>query len=332
MKLLVALLALSLSSIAATCYSQELVLDTPPRDDLSTAMAFAPDGSLWITEKAGNVYRIANLEGGERQLVLTVPGHATIERGLLGLAFLDNWLYLHYIREDGDARIVRFDVSDPAAPGPEEPIFDLGTTGHYHVGGAIAFGPDGKLYIGSGEGKRRARELPSRIAQSTVAFKGKILRINPDGSVPADNPWHNAVWAIGFRNPYTFAFGPEGQLYVNDVGEKEWEEVNDVHGGSNYGWPDCEGPCDADGFEDPLYAYSHEEGIAITGGAFWAGGYWFGDFASGWLRRLDSDEAVLALDDAEAPVDLDVGPDGRLYYLSLYGEVYRVGWRAPGVD
>jgi glucose/arabinose dehydrogenase len=289
-------------------------------------MAFAPDGSLWITEKAGNVYRIADLETGERQLVLSVPGHATIERGLLGLAFLDNWLYLHYVRADGDARIVRFDVSDPAAPGEEELIFDIGTTGFNHVGGALAFGPDGKLYIGSGEGKRRARELPSRVAQSTVTFKGKILRINPDGSVPADNPWHNAVWAIGFRNPYTFAFGPDGQLYVNDVGEKQWEEINDVRAGGNYGWPDCEGPCGEDGFEDPIYAYAHDEGIAITGAAFWAGAYFFGDFASDWVRRLDGNDATLALDEADAPVDLDVGPDGRLYYLSLYGRVYRVGW------
>ena len=270
MRWLLFVVALSAWSVAATCYSQELVLGTLPRDDFSTAMAFAPDGSLWIAEKAGKVYRVADLESGERQIVLEVAGHDTIERGLLGIAFLDHWLYLHYIRDDGDARIVRFDVTDPAVPGEEQLIFDLGTTGFYHVGGAIAFGPDGKLYIGSGEGKRRARELPSRVAQSAGAFKGKILRINRDGTVPRDNRFSSPVYTYGHRNPQGFDWHPAtGDMWESEHGNSGNDEVNAIRAGLNFGWPRIEGAATMTGMEAPVTFYSPS--IAPSGASFYRG-------------------------------------------------------------
>ena len=133
-----------------------------------------------------------------------------------------------------------------------------------HNGGAIHFGPDGKLYIAVGE-----NAVPSN-AQSLSNRHGKILRINSDGTIPGDNPLtfpgiagsptgvNRAIWAVGLRNPFTFAFQPgTGRMFVNDVGAGTWEEINDGIVASNYGWPNCEGNCAPPNanFRDPLFQY-----------------------------------------------------------------------------
>jgi glucose/arabinose dehydrogenase len=153
----------------------------------------------------------------------------------------------------------------------------------------------------------------------------KILRINADGSVPADNPFvgtpdaRGEIWAYGLRNPFTGDIDPvTGRMYINDVGQHRSEEINLGVAGANYGWPDCEGECENPDFEDPIYAYSHGTGCAITGGAFYRGtqfpeeyqgSYFFADLCKGWIKRLLSDgtAADFVTEGPKIVVDLEVG-------------------------
>src|SRR5262249_35077449 len=146
-----------------------------------------------------------------------------------------------------------------------------------HNGGPMAFGPDGELYIAVGENANSAN------AQSLATNLGKVLRLNPDGSVPADNPFvgtpgaRGEIWALGVRNPFQIAFQPgTGRMFINDVGQSTFEEVDVGQAGANYGWPQVEGPNPPGqaGVTYPLYSYPHTgtqpfAGIAITGGAFY---------------------------------------------------------------
>jgi PKD repeat protein len=170
-----------------------------------------------------------------------------------------------------------------------------------------------------------------------------MLRINPDGTAPSDNPFYNTagakkeIWALGLRNPYTFAFSSSGVMHINDVGQDSWEEVNLGKAGANYGWPSCEGTCSNQIFVNPIYAYPHPSGAgrSVAGGAFYdssqfpseyRGSYFFGDYVGGFVKRLTpSKQAVDFVTGASAPVDVKVGPDGSLYYLSIgSGEVRKV--------
>jgi glucose/arabinose dehydrogenase len=325
-----------------------------------TAMAFAPDGRLFVTQQGGALRVIKN---GTvlSQPFLTVPVDSSGERGLLGVAFDPNFATNHFVYVYYTAttptvhnRVSRFTASgDVAVPGSEVPILDLDnlSTATNHNGGAIHFGPDGMLYIATGDNANGAN------AQAFTTVLGKILRINSDGSIPSDNPFFNsttgnsrAIWALGLRNPYTFTFQPgTGRMLINDVGENTWEEIDEGVAGSNYGWPTTEGPTSDPRFRSPSFWYGHGSsattGCAITGGAFYnppaasfppdyVGDYFFADFCSGWIRKLDpaNGNSVAAFaTGAASPVDLLVGSDGLLYYLTrggAAGSVYRVSFSA----
>src|SRR5205814_2584742 len=203
--------------------------------------------------------------------------------------------------------------------------------------------PDGKLYIGVGENANGSN------SQTLTNLLGKMLRINPDGSIPSDNPFfssasgvNRAIWALGLRNPFTFAIQPgTGRMFINDVGQNSWEEINESFAGANYGWSSCEGACSPSNpsFRDPLYQYSHAEGCAIVGGAFYnpaatqfppeyTGVYFFADLCGGWIRKLDPASGNLVGTFASGlsnPVDVAVSADGSLYYLDRGpGSVSRV--------
>ena len=185
-----------------------------------------------------------------------------------------------------------------------------------------------------------------------------MLRVNADGTIPTDNPFFNtatgnnrAIWALGLRNPFTFTFQrTTGRMFINDVGEVTWEEINDGIAGSNYGWPTTEGPTTNARFRAPLFAYRHSggtpTGCAITGGAFYnpttatfpssfTGKYFFADFCTGFIRVFDpaaGTDAAFATG-VSSPVDLKVHSDGSLYYLARgNGTVGRVrpSRRQPG--
>jgi hypothetical protein len=184
---------------------------------------------------------------------------------------------------------------------------------------------------------------------------GKILLINSNGSIPTDNPFFNqatgnnrSIWALGLRNPFTFAFQPgTGRMFINDVGQNLWGEVNDGIAGSNYGWPATEGPTSNPSFRSPLFAYGHgigaTTGCAIAGGTFYnpptvqfpsnfVGKYFFADLCSGWIRVFDPATGTASpfATSISQPVDLKVGADGSLYYLSIgSGAVFRVQFLPP---
>jgi len=307
-----------------------------------TAMEFAPDGRLFVCQQSGQLRVIKN---GTLLATpfLSVTVDSAGERGLLGITFDPNFannqfVYIYYTVPGATAhnRISRFIASgDVASPGSETIILELNnlSSASNHNGGAIHFGQDGKLYAGVGENANSAN------AQTLTNLLGKILRINADGSIPMDNPFYStavgvnrAIWALGLRNPFTFGIQPgTGRIFLDDVGENTWEEINDSISGANYGWPNCEGACNPSNpsFRDPIYQYSHSEGCAIAGGTFYnpvnfqfppqyAGVYFFADLCGGWIRVLEparNNQVSTFATGASSPVDLKVGADGSLYYL-----------------
>ncbi len=321
-----------------------------------TAMAFAPDGRLFVCLQSGQLRVIKNGTLLATPFI-TLSVDSNGERGLLGVAFDPNFstnqfIYLYYTVPTSPIhnRISRFTANgDVVTAGSEVVLADLDnlSTATNHNGGAIHFGPDGKLYVGVGENANSAN------SQTLTNRLGKILRYNPDGSIPTDNPFFNtatgangAIWALGLRNPFTFGFQPgTGRLFINDVGQSTWEEINDGIAGSNYGWPNCEGACSPTNmnFRDPLFQYGHgtssTTGCAIVGAAFYnppvnqfpasyLGKYFFGDLCSGWIRLFDpaSGTASGFASGISSLVDLHVGPDGCLYYLAQgnNGQVFRI--------
>ena len=315
-----------------------------------TSMAFSPDGRLFVNEQGGNLRVIKNGTLLEEPF-LTVSVNSFTERGLNGIAFdpefeNNGYIYVYYTTNSDPIhnRLSRFtaDTSNPdvAAAGSEQIILDLEELNQslHHNGGALNFGDDGKLYVGVGYNTNDTNP------QSLATRLGKILRINSDGTIPSDNPFVNTtgakgeIWALGFRNPFTGAMKPgTNTLYINDVGLATWEEINAVQEGGNYGWRICEGPCSDPDLIDPIYAYEHPGEIrrVVAGGAFYDGtqfpeeytdSYFFGDFLGNYIKILTPDnEAADFLTNTTTPVDIDVGPDGSLYYLSfLEGAVHIV--------
>jgi glucose/arabinose dehydrogenase len=324
-----------------------------------TAIAFAPDGRIFVAEQAGKLRVVKNNALLPTSFVqLTV--NSTGERGLLGIAIdpdfaTNNFIYLYYTVPGTPAhnRVSRFTANgDVAQPGSESVVLELDalTAATNHNGGAMHFGKDGKLYIAVGENATTAN------SQNLNTYHGKLLRINKDGSVPQGNPFPTGseqakrVWAYGLRNPYTLSIHPaSGKIFVNDVGQSLWEEINDATtGGRNFGWPATEGnfdPATFPNFTNPVYAYPQGsgdgKGCAITGGAFfypevtnypsaYFDRYFFQDHCNRWINDLElsGSQAArfpFATGIQGASLALNVGTDGNLYYLSRSAQaLYRI--------
>ena len=323
-----------------------------------TAMEIAPDGRIFVCQQGGSLRVIKNgVLLSTPFLTLSVDPNG--ERGLLGIAFdpnfaTNNFLYVYYTVPSTPRhnRVSRFTANgDVVVPGSEVVILELDnlSTATNHNGGAIHFGPDGKLYVAVGENANgsNAQTLSNRL--------GKVLRINSNGTIPTDNPFFNtaagdnrSIWALGLRNPFTFAFQPgTGRMFINDVGEVTWEEINDGIAGSNYGWNVTEGVTSNPSFRSPLFVYAHGSstttGCAIAGGAFYnpaaiqfpssfVGKYFFADLCSGWIRVFDPATGTASgfATNISSPVDLKVGADGSLYYLARGSSaVFRVQFLDP---
>ncbi len=305
-----------------------------------TALAFAPDGRVFVALQNG---RVEIVSGGSRLATpfIDLAVDQAGERGLIGLAldpaFSSNGrVYVHYTTESGGThnRISRLGSSGNVSSG-QTVLVDLPelSIANNHNGGALAFGPDGKLYVGVGDNANGSN------SPNLGSVFGKLLRFNADGSIPSDNPFYSqttglarAVWARGLRNPFTFSFDRvTGLLLISDVGASAWEEVNTGVAGGNYGWPAEEGPSSAPGVLSPRYAYPHGGsfvgGYAIIGGGFYrpttmrfpadyAGDYFFADYVTGEIHRLDPSVGnvvgVFAKWFQEVTA-LGVGPDGALY-------------------
>jgi len=322
------------------------------------------DAALYIVEKTG---RIRMAQGGRlfSQAVLDLSGIVSRggEQGLLGAAFhpdfqQNGWLFVNYTDTRGDTRIVRYTVDRStglADPSSAKLILTIAQPASNHNGGMLAFGPDGYLYIGTGDGGRAGD--PWGNAQNLGTLLGKILRIDVDRGdpygVPEGNPFADAagarpeIWAYGLRNPWRFSFDrATGDLYIADVGQNAWEEVNvqaaGSRGGENYGWNLTEGrhcypqgrACSFDGFALPVAEYSHGQGggCSITGGYVYrgsaipelAGRYVFGDYCTGTIWAIQGGAEATGLRALEVLVESGLrisgfGEDhaGELYVTSL---------------
>jgi glucose/arabinose dehydrogenase len=235
-------------------------------------VAFLPSGAALVSERTtGRILRVAPT--GRTQVVMRVPGVDTGagEGGLLGLAVSPRYardrLVYAYFTSGRDNRIVRFRLG-----GRPQPILTGLRRGFVHNGGRIAFGPDGKLYAGVGD----TGDDP--LAQSRSSLNGKILRINPDGSVPAGNPFPGSrVWSLGHRNVQGLAWDARGRLWATEFGQDSFDEVNLIRRGRNYGWPEVEGRGSTDGgrFTNPLVTWRTSQaspsGAAIRAGTLYIG-------------------------------------------------------------
>lgn len=325
----------------------------------ATALTVAPDGRIFIADQTGplRVWKEGRLLPSP---ALDLSGRVDDywERGLIGVTLHPDFPYTPHLfvvyvaKEPYPHHVVsRFtllgDVADPASEfvlleGDDQRKFG-GSVPHGHQGGPIRFGPDGKIYIGLGE------QTAGRPSQSLEALQGKILRINPDGSIPADNPFfekasgkYRAIWALGIRNPFGLAFQPEtGRLFVSDVGASAWEEINEIKRGGNYGWPEAEGFSTNTAFENPVYSYPPAIGRSIVGAAFyprtvahgggfpekWRGKFFFADWAANWIKALDPESPTNVMTFAKglnAPATIELGPDGSLLVLNR-GTIWRDG-------
>ncbi|NJP88308.1 oxidoreductase [Nonomuraea sp. FMUSA5-5] len=235
------------------------------------AMAFLPDGSALVSERGTG--RVMQVRPGQAPVqVATVSGvSASGESGLLGLAVSpsyaqDGWVYAYFTSTSGDNRLVRFQLS---APQTQTVIFSGVPSATIHDGGRIAFGPDGMLYVATGDASNTAN------AQNLDSPAGKILRMTPTGGVPSGNPFPGSrVWSYGHRNVQGLAWDAQGRMYATEFGQNTWDEVNQIVAGRNYGWPTCEGTCSNTSFRNPIVTWTTAEaspsGLAYANGALFA--------------------------------------------------------------
>jgi len=310
-----------------------------------TALAWAPDGRLFSAQRAG---AIRSFDGKTARDFASVSPATDGERGLLGLAISptfarDHYVYAFYSRSDDESRqrVVRW--TDRNGTGTElTTIIDNlpGGTDCCHKGGRLAFGPDGKLYITLGE-----NHLASQ-AQDPSSLRGKILRYNPDGTVPADNPFgsSNPVWAIGLRNPFGLAFSPDGKLFVTDNGPSGddgtpptgYDRVLQVVKGGNSQWPVCYGNgILLHGSSCPGTPPTYQSGtttLVPTGASFvsgkgpagYQGDFVFCSYAQDRLKVMSADGRQLLFDGPACQLDVKEGPDHALYFSDT-ATVYRLG-------
>lgn len=235
------------------------------------SIAFAGDVALVSERDSGRILELTETVPAQAREVGTVPGVAASgEGGLLGLATAEDFLYAYFTAAE-DNRIVRFPLDgEPGsfALGSPEVLLDGIPKAGNHNGGRIAFGPDGKLYATAGDAGDR------ESAQNREALSGKILRLDPDGSVPENNPFPGSpVYSFGHRNPQGIAWDETGRMFSSEFGQNTWDELNIIEAGGNYGWPDVEGmadPGEGSDFIDPVQQWSTGEaspsGMTITEG------------------------------------------------------------------
>jgi glucose/arabinose dehydrogenase len=285
------------------------------------SFAFLPNGDALVTERdSGRLLRVTP-SGGVRE-IQTLPESGSGEGGLLGVAVSpdyeeDRYVYAYYTTAR-DNRVVRFRLG-----GEPEPILTGIPVNTYHDGGRIRFGPDGMLYVTTGDAGDTAN------SQDRSSLGGKILRISPDGSVPPGNPFpNNLVYSYGHRNVEGLAWDAEGQLFASEFGQNMWDEANRIVAGENYGWPEVEGEGGEDrGYTDPITVWPTSE-ASPSGAEIMVDGaipQWEGDmFVAAlrgqrlWRLELNGRGDVVAREkllDGEAGRIRDVAqaPDGSLW-------------------
>lgn len=324
--------------------SSEVVLDGVL---LPAALSFAPDGRLFFVEVNAGRIRVASGRQLQEEPFATLPVQQASESGLLGLAIDPDFARNRYVHafysephpskpEQGVRnRVVRFTERDGIGTDMTAILGDLPNNRKggvlAHQGGAMAFGPDGKLYVTIGDTGRAKRQEP----QDPASLAGKVLRVNPDGSIPADNPFPGSpVFALGFRNPWGIAFHPKtGALFATENGDLSHDEVNLVRAGGNYGWPLAEGAKGDPRFVDPVWDSGPGKASrhGMVGLTFYNGTLFpelqdellFCHFKDGSLYRVplepprhDRFGAISRLA-KDCRLSVSVGPEGAIYYSSV---------------
>lgn len=314
-------------------------------------------GRLFLVEKLGHIHIFQNGQLNVDTTFLNIEdrvNNSGNEMGLLGLAFHPNFaqngfFYVNYTGDGGDTFLSRFTASgDSADPNSEVILLTVSQPFPNHNGGGLDFGPDGYLYAGLGDGG--AAGDPFGNGQSLDTLLGKILRIDVDSAqpyaIPPDNPFGDEIWAYGLRNPWRISFdSATGDLYIGDVGQGKWEEIDLIPassaGGQNFGWDHREGAHEYAGggpadMIDPIVEYSHSEGgCSVTGGYVyrgtlteWNGIYFYGDYCTGiiwglinvnggWQEQLLFDTDILI-------TSFGQDENGEVYILSDSGDVYQL--------
>ena len=353
-------------------FSAPLVITRAPGDDTR----------LYVATQGGQVFAFDGTREGTTSLSLYLDirdrTRASGEQGLLGMAFdpeypSNGYVYLYYnanlptpIPDVGDSVVARFRADSgtgTADPASEQVLLQFAQDFQNHNGGAIEFGPDGMLYIASGDGG--SGNDPNNRAQDLSSLLGKILRIAPDGSIPPDNPFIDGaaarpeIWAYGLRNPFRISFDPStGRLWAGDVGQGAQEEIDIIDRAGNYGWRVYEGTrCNtsvpnrcatqddpaAQGFIEPIHSYDRAQGRSVTGGRVYRGDaipllfgrYVYGDFVSGTIWAL-SESAGRAVENriigsVANPSSFGFDLDGELLITAYDGSLRRITPRsAPG--
>lgn len=335
-----------------------LVFETP------TQLALHPTASfVYVTEQTGRVRRFADDDAvTSSEIVLDLSAELdlnTWETGLLGFVLHPD--YAH--RREGFAKYTTRDASGASVlrvarftgdaegrhfdPNSIQVLIDLPNPDGYHHGGAPAFGPDGKLYLPFGDGGF----MTSELSQDDVNLRGTIVRLDVDAApytVPADNPFvadpnvASEIFATGFRNPFGFSFAPDdGTLWVGDVGESAYEELDQVHPGDNHGWPvfealACRDPerCTAQAYAQPAHFYGHEEGLTIVGGPVYRGSelpayrdaVLFADFYTGRVQAFfpSTGRVLTLLEGGSNPIALTSDRNGEILLVDRNGMVHRL--------
>ncbi len=345
-----------LSSAAVTLTEIASGLDSP------VALAARPGTeTLYVAERSGTVRALGGRDGDEPVLDVSDDVTAGGEQGLLGICFSPDGdlLYVDFTDLDGDTRVQEFEMGDDgiADSGSRRELLRVEQPFGNHNGGHVAFGPDGMLYIGLGDGGSAGD--PEGNGQDLGVLLGKILRIDPRPSgdapysVPDDNPFVNdadaraEIWMYGLRNPWRFSWDRATRdLWIGDVGQNEWEEIDLAlagESGVNFGWNPREGAHDfegavPEGAVDPIHEYSHADGgVSVTGGFVYrgsaipdlSGAYLYADFALGDIIALTQSDGALA---DVRDLGVNAGPvstfgedsNGEIYVVDISGRVMRL--------
>lgn len=330
------------------------------------AASIPGDQRVFVLERQGRV-RLIDPDLGLLETpylnLLDRVGSGGIENGLLGMAFHPDFaangrLFVYYTDASLNSKVSEFQADGVDTPtvsaSTERVILEVPQSGIRHRAGMLQFGPDGYLYIALGDGG-----MGDHAAQDLTTHQGSILRIDIDSgdpyAIPADNPFAAGgglaeIWAYGLRNPWRFSID-DGLIYIGDVGQSEWEEINVqplTSAGLDYGWPNFEGTscykptdgCEMTGWVAPTLAYTHEEGCSVTGGYVYrgvsipelGGHYFYADWCNGWIRSFRY-EGGEALDQQDWSEDLDgagqvssfgIDGSGELLVVDSNGSVHRV--------